>query len=288
MIIITDSRCTSYEQPGHPERPARISATVERLREQPELSLHWAEPVPITEDQLRRAHTNRLLERLSVAHDFDADTPAHPDIRSHAERSAGGAVRALDAALAGETAFSLLRPPGHHATTSEAMGFCYLNSIAIAALEARARGCERVAVFDFDVHHGNGTEDILMGREGCAFFSVHQFPAYPGTGECSVQNAFNYPVAPGSSLTDYRAALQRALNDLRNFRPNVVGVSAGFDAYRRDPVGGAALDTEDYHWLGREIRAIGVPMFHMLEGGYSRHLPELVLAYLKGLAGLSL
>lgn len=288
MIIITDNRCTSYERPGHPERPARISATVELLQQQPDLPITWVEPAPVSEDQLRRAHTNRLLERLSVAHDFDADTPAHPDIRSHAERSVGGAMRALEAALAGEMAFSLLRPPGHHATTSEAMGFCYLNSIAIAALEARARGCERVAVFDFDVHHGNGTEEILMGREGCAFFSVHQFPAYPGTGECSQQNAFNYPVPPGSSHADYRANLQRALADLRAFRPDVIGVSAGFDAYHRDPVGGAALDTGDYHWLGKEMRALGIPMFHLLEGGYSRHLPELVFAYLKGLAGLPL
>ena len=115
--------------------------------------------------------------------DFDADTPAYPQIAAHARRSVGGALQALQSARAGEMAFSLMRPPGHHATRNGAMGFCYLNSIAIAALEARAAGFQRVAVFDFDVHHGNGTEDILLDQPGCAFFSVHQYPCYPGTGQ---------------------------------------------------------------------------------------------------------
>jgi acetoin utilization deacetylase AcuC-like enzyme len=286
MIVITDERCTAYHLPGHPERPARVAGTVEKLRTQTRLPVTWAAPAPVREDQLRRAHSAGLLERLKLPVDFDADTPAYPDIRAHAERSVGGALRALDLALAGETAFSLLRPPGHHATPHRAMGFCYLNSVAIAVLEALARGHRRVAVFDFDVHHGNGTEDILRGRPDCAFFSVHQFPAFPGTGDSSHQNAHNYPVPPGAPRAEYRGELARALEDLRRYQPTLVAVSAGFDAFREDPLSDAALEVEDFAWLGESLRGLGVPVFSVLEGGYSNKLPDLVLAYLCGLAGV--
>ncbi|MEJ0090643.1 MAG: hypothetical protein WDM80_12990 [Limisphaerales bacterium] len=167
------------------------------------------------------------------------------------------------------------------------MGFCYLNNIAIAALEAVATGgSRRVAVFDFDVHHGNGTEDILLNRDGVAFFSIHQYPAYPGTGEKNVgQNCFNYPVEPSVPRETYRATLARALADLKNFSPDLIAVSAGFDAYARDPLAQGSLLAEDFHWLGRELRVLDVPMFSLLEGGYSRDLPELIFAYLKGVEG---
>jgi len=285
MIIVTDSRCTAYQQFGHPERPQRISLTVERLRAQSEIELVWAEPAPVTEAQLERAHKRSLLERLKVSVDFDSDTAAYPDIRAHAERSAGGALYALQRALESKTAFSLLRPPGHDATPDRAMGFCYLNSAAIAVMEARAKGVGRVAVYDFDVHHGNGTEDILLGQDQCAYFSVHQFPCYPGTGSDSYGNAHNYPVAPGAAREDYRQALAKALEDLERFKPELVVVSAGFDAYCGDPISDAALQEEDFGWLGCSIRELGVPAFSLLEGGYSRDLPDLIFAYLRGLAG---
>jgi acetoin utilization deacetylase AcuC-like enzyme len=285
MILITDQRCTAYYQPGHPECPQRVSLTVERLKAQTELELTWAAPGSVTEAQIERAHTRRHMDRLSVAMDFDADTATHPDIRSHAERSVGGALYALKMARETKPAFSLMRPPGHHATPERAMGFCYLNSIAIAVLEARATGTGRVAVFDFDVHHGNGTEDILLDREQCAYFSVHQFPLYPGTGADSYKNAHNYPVPPGASQKAWRETLSKALDDLKRFKPELVGVSAGFDAYSGDPLSDAALEEEDFGWLGRSLRDLGVPAFSVLEGGYSRELPNLILAYLRGLAG---
>jgi acetoin utilization deacetylase AcuC-like enzyme len=179
-----------------------------------------------------------------------------------------------------------MRPPGHHATREQSMGFCYLNNIAIAALEALATGTKKIAVFDFDVHHGNGTEDILLNREGTAFFSVHQFPAYPGTGEKNVgKNCFNYPVAPSAPREMYRATLARALGDLKKFQPELIGVSAGFDAYARDPLAQGTLLAEDFHWLGQELRELKIPFFSLLEGGYSRELPELIFAYLKGVEG---
>ena len=192
MKIITDPRCTEYSAPGHPERPQRIVGALQLLRAQDKLLLTCAEPMPVEDAVLLRAHTPEHLRRLEEPFEFDADTSAYPKIAEHARRSVSGALRALESAHAGEMAFSLLRPPGHHATQNRAMGFCYLNSIAIAALAAQAAGFRRVAVFDFDVHHGNGTEDILVDKNDCAFFSIHQFPAYPGTGRTNRGgNCFN-------------------------------------------------------------------------------------------------
>ena len=222
---------------------------------------------------------------LSPPREFDADTPAYPKIYEHATRSVGGALQALKAARHREVAFSLLRPPGHHATRDHAMGFCYLNSVAIAVLEALATGSTRAAVFDFDVHHGNGTEAILLDHPDSAYFSVHQHPAYPGTGTRSIKNSFNQPVPPGSTREAYRAALTRTLEKISKFDPDLVVVSAGFDAYRRDPLSDEPLEAEDFHWLGESVRHLGVTGFSVLEGGYSSELPELILAYLKGLSG---
>jgi acetoin utilization deacetylase AcuC-like enzyme len=288
MKIITDSRCTAYSSPAHPEKPARVSRTVERLKDQAELPISWAEPLPVDEAAIERAHSKAHIARVTTAaNDFDGDTPGYPDIFEHARRSAGGALQAMRSALKGEWAFSLLRPPGHHATREHAMGFCYLNSVAIAVLDALASGTKKVAVFDFDVHHGNGTEAILMNRAEAAFFSIHQHPCYPGTGTSNVgDNCFNYPVAPATPRKEYRKVLARALEDLKNAKPALVAVSAGFDAYARDPIAQETLEAEDFHWLGQSVRGLGIPAFSILEGGYSRDLPELILAYLKGLAGL--
>jgi acetoin utilization deacetylase AcuC-like enzyme len=286
MKIITDERCAGYSRQGHPERPARITATVERLKNQSEIPIEWSAPIKATDRQILRAHTPEMPARLKIPQDFDADTPFYEDISEYARSSVAAALDALKAARAGENVFSLMRPPGHHATRERSMGFCYLNNIAIAVLEAVATGTKRVAVFDFDVHHGNGTEDILLNREGVAFFSVHQFPAYPGTGEKNAgKNCFNYPVVPSAPRETHLATLARALDDLKHFRPDLIAVSAGFDAYARDPLAEGSLLAEDFHWLGRELRALGIPFFSLLEGGYSRDLPELIFAYLKGVEG---
>ena len=286
MKIVTDPRCTEYSAPGHPERPERISRTVEALKAQNKLKLAWVEPAPVTEAVLLRAHTARHLEQLQRPYDFDADTPAYEDIAAHARRSVGGALQALQSARAGEPAFSLMRPPGHHAMRERAMGFCYLNSVAIAALQARAAGCKRVAVFDFDVHHGNGTEDILLDQPGFACFSIHQHPAYPDTGEENRgRNCFNFPVRPLTPRQEYRAMLSKAFEALKEYRPDLVAVSAGFDAYQGDPLANGTLEAEDFYWLGETIRKLNIPAFGVLEGGYSAALPELVLAWLRGLNG---
>jgi len=284
--IITDERCTGYRQPGHPERPARISGTQEKLRSQKELTIEWLKPGRADDEAILRAHAPEHVARLRIPQDFDGDTPYFPQIADFARSSVAAALDALKFALSGETVFSLMRPPGHHATRNHSMGFCYLNNVAIAALEALASSTKRVAVYDFDVHHGNGTEAILLDKPGAAFFSIHQYPCYPGTGTGNVgKNCFNYPVAPETPRIEYRKVLESALEELKKFKPDLVAVSAGFDAYAHDPIAQETLEAEDFHWLGQKLRGLGIPMFSLLEGGYSDELPELIFAYLKGLGG---
>ena len=286
VTVITDAKCAGYSREGHPERPARITGTLEFLRGQNELPIVWAKPTRVADAQILRAHSAQHLARLDEPEDFDADTPFCENISAFARSSVAAALDALKAARAGENVFCLMRPPGHHAMRDRAMGFCYLNNISIAVLEAAATGTKRVAIYDFDVHHGNGTESILLNRPGVEFFSVHQFPCYPGTGAANVgRNCFNYPVPPGTPRETWRATLARALDDLRSFRPELVAVSAGFDAYARDPLADGTLLAEDFHWLGQSLRGLGVPFFSLLEGGYSKDLPELIFAYLKGVEG---
>jgi len=286
MKIITDERCIEFSSLGHPERPARVGDTVKHLRAQTDLRLQWAKPLPADETAILRAHSKRHLARLKEPEDFDEDTPSYPTILDHARRSVGAALAALELVRAGEMPFSLMRPPGHHATRDQAMGFCYLNSAAIIALEALATGTKRVAVFDFDVHHGNGTEAILVNHHGTACYSIHQHPCYPGTGAADVgDNCFNFPVAPSTPRSEYRSTLSAALEKMLKFKPELVIVSAGFDAYSRDPLAQQTLEAEDFHWIGEELRKTAIPLVNLLEGGYSDDLPQLILAYLKGLKG---
>lgn len=286
MKIISDPQCTGYALPGHPERPARIVGTRERLQAQTELRIEWATSGPVSDEPILRAHDPSHIRRLDQPVDFDGDTPYYSRIADYARASVGSALEALRSARSGEMVFSLMRPPGHHATRDRAMGFCYLNNVAITVLEALATGAKRVAVYDFDVHHGNGTEDILLNCEGTAFFSIHQHPCYPGTGLTNAgRNCFNFPVPPGTPRQEYRNVLSSALGHLKEFKPEIVAVSAGFDAYARDPLAQEGLEAEDFHWLGQSLRALGVPLVSLLEGGYSKDLPELILAYLRGLDG---
>ena len=287
MMVVNDERCIEYSTLGHPERPARIIQTLALLRERTDPPLRWASPVPVKQALLARAHTPEHIQAISAAErDFDGDTPTYPKIFEHAKRSVGSALSAMQAARNGNAVFSLMRPPGHHATRNRAMGFCYLNNMAVTVLEARATGIDRVAVYDFDVHHGNGTEAILIDQAGTGVYSVHQYPCYPGTGTGNVgPNCHNYPVAPHTPRKAYRQALEIALANLARFKPELILVSAGFDAYARDPLAQGTLEAEDYHWLGQSIRHLGIPAFSLLEGGYSSDLPNLILAYLKGLGG---
>jgi acetoin utilization deacetylase AcuC-like enzyme len=287
ITVITDKRCVNYCRAGHPERPERVSGTVECLLNQQEVAIEWMPPHPAADASILRVHDAEVLERLAKTEDFDEETPFHENIEFHARYSAGAALLAMKLARQGDLPFSLMRPPGHHATHRQSMGFCYLNNMAIAIMEAMAAGVKRAAVFDFDVHHGNGTEDILLNQPGVAFYSVHQSACFPeDTGKANVgNNCFNFPVAPKLPRAEYCEVLARALAQLRDFEPELLGVSAGFDAFKRDPLAKEKLHAEDFQWLGDQIRALGLPTFSLLEGGYSTHVPELVFSYLKGLAG---
>lgn len=285
MVILHDPSCTRYHAPGRPERPQRVTATVELLRTRhPDWT--WQAPGPADETALLRAHPRAHLDRLERGPDFDADTAFLPGISGHARLAAGAALAAMDLALdRGGKAFSLMRPPGHHATRNRAMGFCYLSNIAITALAARARGVERVAVWDFDAHHGNGTEAILEGREGLLFTSVHEGLGYPGTGRVSTATCRNWALPPLPSRADHLAALAASWEAVRAFRPGLLLVSAGFDAYAGDPLTEMKLESGDFATLGKWVHGAGIPSAAILEGGYSDHLPELIEGFLCGWNG---
>ncbi|MCF7689620.1 MAG: histone deacetylase [Cephaloticoccus sp.] len=262
-----------------PEQPARTQRTAAHLR-----TAHpdwiWQVAQQATETDLLRAHSSTHLLRLQHAPDLDPDTPWFDDIYDHARRATGAALAAMDAALTGEKAFSLMRPPGHHATHGQAMGFCYLNQIAITAHAAQSRGVNRLAIWDFDAHHGNGTEAILHACEGILFTSVHQYPGYPGTGTESFDNCRNWPVAPHSPRAVHLAALKESWEAVLAFRPELVLVSAGFDAYAHDPITEMTLEMDDFATLGSWLKAGGIPTAAVLEGGYSSDLPRLTDAFL--------
>ncbi len=286
MLILHDPQCAGYGSSMRPEQPARVTRTAHHLR-----AAHpdWTWPALSTDaadEILLLAHAPAHLRRLAQPRDFDADTPFFPGIGDHARRSVAAAIDAARHALAHRTpAFALMRPPGHHATARQAMGFCYLNQIAVAALFAhRHLGAARIAVWDFDAHHGNGTESILHAHAsaGAFFFaSVHQSPGYPGTGTHDLgPRTRNWPVAPHTPRAGHLDALRASLDAVVAFAPDLILVSAGFDAYARDPITELTLEGDDFATLGRWLRATGLPAAAILEGGYSDDLPLLVDAFL--------
>src|SRR5215471_6541591 len=228
MTIFYDPSCLEYSSPGHPERPERIARTAPLLKDR-HPDWEWRKPTAASDTQLLPAHSPEHVESLANAREhFDPDTPLYPNIEMHARRSTGAAIEAARAALRGEPAFALMRPPGHHATRDRAMGFCYFSNVAIAALDALENGAERVAIWDFDGHHGNGTEAIVAHYERIRFASIHQFPAYPGTGAKSFANIDNYPIAPFTSRNEIVEIAKQSLEKLITFRPDLLLVSAGF------------------------------------------------------------
>src|SRR5881398_3330243 len=280
MTIFYDPSCLEYFSPGHPERPERIARTAPVLKDR-HPDWEWREPISPNEIQLLRAHSPEHLARIkTAAQDFDADTPAYPNIYEHALPSAGAAIDAAQAALSGDSAFSLMRPPGHHATRDRAMGFCYFSNVAVAALDALENGAERIAIWDFDGHYGNGTEAIVAHNERIRFASIHQFPAYPGTGAKSFANIVNYPIRPSTARSRILDIARRSFDNLKDFNPELLLVSAGFDAYARDPLLQLTLEREDFATLGEWLGDIEVPVAVVLECGYGNDLPELIDAFL--------
>ena len=285
LRVYTHPACAAHDPgPGHAERPARLAAVTDALRATWP-ALDWHEAPPATRGQLLRVHDDALLalvldtpvaDRIAL----DPDTCLGPGSAEAALRSAGAGVAAVDAVMAGDAdrVFCAVRPPGHHATGSVAMGFCLFNSIAVAAAHACDRhGLERVAIIDFDVHHGNGTQDIFDTDPRVMYLSSHQAPLYPDSGYASergVGNVVNAPLPPGADGAAFRAVWQDTLLPaLAGFRPQLVLVSAGFDGHRLDPLAQLHLEAADYAWLTGELVAIAQRHAHgrlvsMLEGGY--------------------
>ena len=275
----------AYARAGHPERPERIAATVPFLKQR-HPSWEWREPEAATKEMLLRAHSAQHVEAIENGRqDFDADSPAYRDIFGHASRASGAAVEVARAAMRGEKSFSLMRPPGHHATRDQAMGFCYFNHIAVAALDALTSGAKRVAIWDFDAHHGNGTEAIVANHPQISFASIHQSPGYPGTGLRSFGNIHNFPVRPMIQPAQHMEEIQRALRVLEKLEPDLLLVSAGFDAYAGDPITEMALQPEDFATCGKWLRESGIRAGAILEGGYSDDLPILIDTFLSAWEG---
>jgi acetoin utilization deacetylase AcuC-like enzyme len=289
MVILYSPLCLDYAAAGHPESPERIRLTVAQLLKE----FHtWEVPKPCADEDILRVHTRGLLEAACTGGFEDADTPFFPGILEIAKLSAGAAILAAEHALAGQPAFSLMRPPGHHAERDHIMGFCYLNNIAIAVAKTfhSSPNIQRVAILDFDCHHGNGTEDIFRGDDRVLFVSLHQSPCYPGTGLTSKSNCINYPLPPGTGPEKFLAALDDAIVGIRGFNPQLLAISAGFDSYKTDPITHMDLEVETFYEIGRRVANLAqpasttpaLPCFAVLEGGYSREFPQCVDAFIAG------
>ena len=267
---------------GHPERPERIAAVLEALRA-PELSsvIQWREATPATREQLAGVHTTQyldMLERLAARGGglLDEDTIMGPRSWESALAAAGVALAAVDRGLEkdGGTAFGATRPPGHHALSGRAMGFCFVNNVVVAARHAQRLGRTQVLIVDWDVHHGNGTQALVEADASIRYVSMHQYPWYPGTGaesERGVGNIFNVPRPPGLPRATYVRDLLAAVDlALDGWRADLLLVSAGFDSLAGDPLGGFTLDPEDMaHWtVALRERVAPAPVVGMLEGGY--------------------
>lgn len=280
MKIFYSPKCLEYSQPGHPESPARVRSIYEYLEEK---GYEFAEPEPCADEDILLAHAPELIDSVKSGRFFDFDTPVFPGIFEIARLSAGGAVdAALTCLETGEKAFSLMRPPGHHATRNNLGGFCYFNNIAIASLKVKEK-IGTVAIVDFDCHHGNGTEDILLGKKDFLYLSLHQCPLYPGTGLKSRGNCINFPVTARTNPGEYLSVLEQGLKKVKEFNPGLLAVSAGFDTYKLDPITSLSLELETYREIGRMLAGLKKPTFAVLEGGYSEDLPECVYEFLQGL-----
>jgi acetoin utilization deacetylase AcuC-like enzyme len=286
---------------GHPERVDRMHAIQAELERRDWLGFERREAPPVAEERLlavhSREHVDAVRETSARAGAFDLDTPTSEGSWEAALHSAGGACALVEALLGeGERAgFSLLRPPGHHAEPAQAMGFCLFANLAVAARHALdSLGAARVFVLDWDVHHGNGTNAIFHESREVLFASIHQYPFYPGTGPLSDAGAgegegfsINLPV-PGGSGEDVFCGLVEhvVLPAARSFDPDLVLVSAGYDAHRDDPVGGCALSTSSFAELTRQVMTLGKPVGCVLEGGYDLDaLAASVAATMEVLAG---
>jgi acetoin utilization deacetylase AcuC-like enzyme len=283
--LITHPDCLHHETPqGHPEQVARLVRVLAAL--EGKAVIRVTAPL-VAEDDLLRVHPKSYVDSIRAAApaegiaQLDADTWMSPGSLAAAHRAAGGAVRAVDLVLAGEAgnAFVATRPPGHHAERETPMGFCLFGNVAVAAKHALDHhGLARVAVVDFDVHHGNGTQDLLEDEARALFISSHQFPLWPGTGTADEtgphDTVMNLPIAPGTGSEEFRRLYEdKVFPRIEAFAPELILVSAGFDAHADDPLADLRLETEDFAWITDRLCDLadtlcGGRLVSCLEGGY--------------------
>jgi acetoin utilization deacetylase AcuC-like enzyme len=303
-IVFSHSACLDHDPgPHHPECPARLEAVLNALdaEEFHQVERHEAPRADI--DQIARMHDRQYVEAILDAipeegrRALDGDTHVSPGSGEAALRAAGAVCAAVDAVVAGEArnAFCAVRPPGHHAEQAVAMGFCLFNNVAVAAAHARAtHGLARAAVMDFDVHHGNGTQAMFWNEPDLFYASTHQSPLYPGTGRVDERgvdnNIVNAPLAPSAGSAEFREAMSEdILPAMRAFQPDIVLISAGFDAHADDPLALLNLQDEDYGWATAELARIagdccGGRVVSTLEGGYDLNaLARSAAAHLRAL-----
>ena len=287
--LITHPACLEHDTgPYHPETSERLRAVLDVLEAEAFADLIREEAPEATVEQLSRVHPVNYVEAiLAIRPEFgesvqlDGDTLMSPGSAEAALRAAGAAVKGVDAVMEGwaRAAFAAVRPPGHHAEPQRPMGFCLFNNAAVAALHARARwGVQRVAVVDFDVHHGNGTQAMFADDADLFYASSHQSPCYPGTGDIwetgVANNIVNAPLRPRDDSAAFRAAWgERILPALDAFAPGLLIISAGFDAHKADPLAQLRLETQDFRWITDELVALadrhcGGRVVSVLEGGY--------------------
>jgi acetoin utilization deacetylase AcuC-like enzyme len=293
--LIYDPAFLKHDTGAHPENARRLDAILHIVEHDVEISKKLVRdvPKPASDEDIVRCHKEELIRHIQSACErgetyLDSDTRISRDSYAVARLAAGAAIAAVDVAMKedGGRAFVLSRPPGHHATITTAMGFCLFNNAAIAARYAQAKhGVERVLIIDWDVHHGNGTQDIFWTDPSVFYFSTHQYPYYPGTGSKSERGAgkgegftLNVPLSAGTSARDHRRAFIDALHEIeRRFPPDLTIVSAGFDSRRGDPLGGLMLEDPDFSEMTKEVLRIADKhgagrLVGLLEGGYNLEL----------------
>lgn len=292
MAIIFSEKCLEYDfgkinyvNKEHPEKPSRIGSAYKILLES---MYKFSTPKKADERDLLLVHSKKHVENIRKGREgtfYDEDTPFIRGIYGYSSLAAGAAIQASEIALKNGKSFSLMRPPGHHASRETAAGFCYFNNVAVASAKLlKEKKIGKIAILDTDLHHGNGTEAIFLGRKDVLYTSLHLYPAYPWTGKEPLENSINFPLGRGTDENQYLKYLEDALSCISDFKPEMLAVSAGFDTYREDPIEKNAflLEIESFRKIGQKIRNINLPTFCVMEGGYSGKVGECLYEFLQG------